>query len=312
MAHQRRFRFAVQHTHAPSGAAWTALARRAEDSGVSVLSLPDHLGDQFSPIPALAAAAAVTSRIRLSMFVLANDNRHPGILAKEITTVDALSDGRMELGMGAGWTRTEYDALGIPFDRPGIRIDRLAEAVQILRGAFTSDSFSFAGKYYKVTDLAIRPRPVQKNGIPIVLGGGGRKMLTLAAQQADIVGIAANNSLRPEMTSPLTGFAFEQVREQAGWVREAAGPRYDGIELNCRILAVAIGPDREAAARQLSAGMGIPAEDLLSSPFAFIGTLDQLETQIFRLRDSLGISYYTISQRHAEPLLPLIERLTGR
>jgi probable F420-dependent oxidoreductase len=312
MPHARKFRFAVQHTHAPNGKAWVDMARSAEDSGVSVLSLPDHLGDQFAPIPALAAAAAVTSKIRLSMFVLANDNRHPGILAKEIVTLDAISDGRIELGLGAGWTRTEYDALGMPFDSPGVRIERLGEAVKILRGTFAEEKFSFAGKHYKVTNLAIRPRPVRKAGIPIVLGGGGRKMLSLAAREADIVSIAANNRLRPDMSSPLTGFAYAQVSEQAAWVREAAGQRYEDLELNCRILAVAVRPDREAAARELSSSLGVPADELLDSPFAFIGTLGQIEDQLYRAREQLGFSYFTISQRHAAPLLPLVARLTGR
>ena len=312
MTHNRKFRFAVQHTHAPDGTAWINMARSAEDSGVSVFSMPDHLGDLFSPIPALAAVAAVTRTIKLSMFVLCNDNRHPGLLAKEIATLDAISNGRVELGLGAGWTRTEYDALGMPFDSPGTRIERLGEAVKILRGTFGDDKYSFTGKYYQVTDLAIRPRPVRPSGIPIVLGGGGRKMLSLAAREADIVSIAANNQLRPAMDSPFTGFGFKQVNEQAGWVREAAGERYASVELNVRVLAVVINPDREAAARELSSNLGVPAEDLLDSPFVFIGDLGQIEEQIVRMREQLGISYFTISQRHAAPLLPLIRRMTGR
>ena len=232
--------------------------------------------------------------------------------AKEIATLDAISNGRVELGLGAGWTRTEYDALGMPFDSPGTRIERLGEAVKIVRGAFMQEKFSFAGKHYKVTDLAIRPRPVRPSGIPIVLGGGGRKMLSLAAREADIVSIAANNQLRPAMDSPFTGFGFKQVSEQAGGVREAAGERYDNLELNVRVLAVAINPDREAAARELSSSLGVPAEDLLDSPFVFIGDLGQIEEQIVRMREQLGISYFTISQRHAAPLLPLIRRMTGR
>ena len=312
MTHHRQFRFAVQHTHAPDGAAWINMARSAEDSGVSVFSMPDHLGDLFSPIPALAAVAAVTSTIKLSMFVLCNDNRHPGLLAKEIATLDAISNGRVELGLGAGWTRTEYDALGMPFDSPGTRIERLGEAVKILRGTFGEEKYSFTGKHYQVTDLAIRPRPVRPSGIPIVLGGGGKKMLSLAAREADIVSIAANNQLRPAMDSPFTGFGFKQVSEQAGWVREVAGERYASLELNVRVLAVVINPDREAAARELSSSLGVPAEDLLDSPFVFVGDLGQIEEQIVRMREQLGISYFTISQRHAAPLLPLIRRMTGR
>jgi probable F420-dependent oxidoreductase len=312
MPRQRKFRFAVQHTHAASGEEWLAMARRAENAGVDVLSLPDHLGDQFAPLPALAAAAAVTRRIRFSMFVLNNDNRHPGMLAKEATTVDLISNGRLELGMGAGWTRDEYDALGMTFDRPGVRIARLAEAVTILRGVFTSESFSFSGEHYSVRNLAIRPRPAQKNGIPILMGGGGPKMLALAARQADIVSVAANNAQRPSMTSPLGGFALKDVAQQYAGVREAAGARFDDIEINCRVLAVAVAPDREAGAGQLSATLNVPKEDLLDSPFALIGTLDDIESQLRHLRDQFGVSYFTISHRHSAPLLPLIERLTGR
>jgi len=312
MTHPRRFRFALQLVQASSGIEWAEMARRAEADGFAVLSLPDHLGDQFAPVPALAAAAMVTSRIRFSMFVLANDNRHPGILAKEIATVDLLSGGRMELGIGAGWTKTEYDALGISFDKPSIRIERLGEAVKILRGAFTQDAVTFAGKYYRVTDLAIRPRPAQKGGIPIVMGGGGPKMLALAAREANVVSVASNNAKRPRMTDPLDGFAFDKVAAQVAGVREAAGARFDSLELNCRILAVAVTDDRVAAARQLSAQMQVPAEDLLSSPFAFIGSIDQIGAQIERQREQLAVSYYTISQRHAAPLAPLVERLTGK
>lgn len=311
MAHARRFRFAQQLVQAATGKDWAALARGAEADGFAVLSLPDHLGEQFAPIPALAAAAMVTERIRFSMFVLANDNRHPGILAKEITTVDVLSHGRMELGIGAGWTKTEYDALGMTFDKPSIRIERLGEAAKILRGAFTQDAVTFAGKYYNVTDLAIRPRPAQKGGIPILMGGGGPKMLALAAREADIVSVASNNAKRPKMTDPLDGFAFDKVAAQVAGVREAAGARFDALELNVRILAVAVTDDRDAAARQLYAQMQVPAEDLLSSPFAFIGSLAQIEDQIRRQRDQLGVSYYTVSQRHAAPLAPLVERLAG-
>ncbi|HXC39993.1 MAG TPA: TIGR03621 family F420-dependent LLM class oxidoreductase [Burkholderiales bacterium] len=312
MAHQRKFRFAIQHTHAPSGQEWLDMARRAEDSGVDVFSLPDHLGDQFAPMPALAAAAAVTSKIRFSMFVLNNDNRHPGMLAKEAATLDLISNGRLELGVGAGWTRAEYDALGMRFDKPSVRIARLAESVKILRGVFTSDSFSFSGEHYSITDLAIRPRPVQKAGIPILLGGGGKKMLTLAAQAADIVSVAANNSQRPSMTSPLSGFALKDVAEQYAWVREAAGGRFDDIEINARVLAVSVGPDRDAQVRKLAAELNLPAEDLQDSPFALVGTLEQIEGQLRALRDRFGVSYFTFSYRHSTPLLPLIGRLAGR
>jgi probable F420-dependent oxidoreductase len=311
VAHDRKFRIAIQLTHGPSGEAWLEMARKAERDGFAVLSMPDHFTEQFAPLVALSAAAAVTKSIRFSMFVLANDMRHPGMLAKEAATLDVISNGRLELGVGAGWTKTEYDALGVPFDKPSIRIERLGESVKILRGAFTGEPVSFSGKHYRVTELSIKTRPVQKR-LPILLGGGGPKMLSLAAREADIIGIASDSSKRFSMTAPLGGFALDKVKEQAGWVREAAGARYDSLELNIRILGVEVMADRDAAARKLAAQLNVPAEDLLDSPFVFLGTLEQIESQMKRMRDVLGVSYYTISQRHAEPLLPLVARITGK
>ena len=186
----------MQLTHAASGAEWVELVRRTEDEGYATISLPDHLGPQFAPIPALAAAAAVTSRVHLSMFVLANDWRNPAMLAKEVATIERLSDGRMELGIGAGWDANEYRGMGVPFDRPSVRIERLAEAVTILRGLLGGETVTFEGAHYQVHDLAVLPAPVRPGGVPITLGGGGRKMLSLAARVGDVVSIATNNSAR--------------------------------------------------------------------------------------------------------------------
>ncbi|MCB0994623.1 MAG: LLM class flavin-dependent oxidoreductase, partial [Acidimicrobiales bacterium] len=145
MAHPRRLRFALQLRDAADGPSWTGLARQAEADGYDVISMPDHLDGQLAPIPALAAAAAITERVGLSMFVLANDHRHPAVLAKEIATIDVLSGGRVELGLGAGWMESEYRAVGVAFDPPGRRIERLAEAITVVRGLFSESPFTFTG-----------------------------------------------------------------------------------------------------------------------------------------------------------------------
>jgi probable F420-dependent oxidoreductase len=310
--HARRLRFAVQLLGAPDGPAWASLVRRAEELGFDVVSLPDHHGEQFAPLPALTAAACATTRLRLSMFVLANDMRHPGVLAKEVATLDVLSGGRVELGLGAGWDQAEYDALGIPFDRPPVRIARLEEAVLAIRALLAGRAVSVRGDHYQLQGLSVRPHPVQAGGVPIVLGGGGRKVLTLAGRLADIVSVATENNGRnsPSVLGP--GIRYAAVADQIGWVRQAAGERFDQIELNLRVRLIAVGTDRVAGARAAVEGMDCSADDLLGSPFCLFGRVDEVADQLVRTRDELGISYFTISQRHMEQMAPVLARIAGR
>jgi probable F420-dependent oxidoreductase len=310
--HERRIRFAMQLSHAPTGRAWKELARRAEAEGYDVVSLPDHLGDQFGPIAALAAVAAVTDSVRLSMFVLANDLRHPAVLAKETTTLDVISDGRVELGLGAGWSAAEFAAMGIPFDRPGSRIERLGEAIALLKALFTGEKTNFEGRYYRAVDLEMRPRPVRPSGIPLVLGGGGKSMLALAVREADTVSVSTDNRSRTAAGALSDSIGWPVVSKQIDWVREVAGHRFDELEINFRVLAVAVTNDRAGAAEQLSHQFGSSPEVLLDSPFAFVGSRQQIEDQIYRARHELGVSYYTISQRHADLAAPLVAAVAGR
>jgi len=312
MPRARRLRFAVQLLSAPDGPGWAALAQKAEESGFDVVSLPDHLGEQFAPLPALTAAACATTRLRLSMFVLANDMRHPGVLAKEVATLDVLSGGRVELGLGAGWDQAEYAALGIPFDRPSVRIARLEEAVRAIRALLAGEAVSEHGEHYQLQGLSVRPRPVQAGGVPIVLGGGGRKMLSLAGRLGDIVSVAAENNGRTDPSVLGPGITRAVVENQIGWVRDAAGARFDRIELNLRVRMAAIGVDREAEARAGAVGMDCSADDLLGSPFCLLGGVDEVADQLLRTRDELGISYFTISQRHMEQMAPVVARVAGR
>jgi len=312
MSHPRLLRFAVQLLGAPDGPGWASLAQQAEKNGFDVVSLPDHFGEQFAPLPALTAAACATTRLRLSMFVLANDMRHPGVLAKEVATLDVLSGGRVELGLGAGWDRAEYTALGIPFDRPSVRIARLEESVRAVRALLVGEEVSAHGEHYQFEGLSIRPRPVQAGGVPIVLGGGGPKMLSLAGRLGDIVSLAIENNGQTDPAVLGPGIRRAAVEDQIGWVRQAAGVRFDQIELNLRVRMAAIGIDREAEARIGAQGMDCSADDLLSSPFCLLGSAEEVADQLLRTRDELGISYFTVSQRHMAQMAPVVARVAGR
>lgn len=302
-------RFALQLRDAPDKTAWLDAARQAEAEGFDVVSMPDHLDGQLGPLVALGAVAAVTERVGLSMFVLANDHRHPGVLAKEITTLDRLSDGRVELGIGAGWMESEYAAVGVPFDRAGERIERLAESIAVLRGLFSQSPFTHRGRFYSITDANLYPKPVRAAGIPLVMGGGGRKMLALAAREADIVSIATNNAARTQEQQASNGTDRSVVAEQIGWLRTAAGARLPEIELNIRVLGVSINDDLSAAGAELSAALGGTPASILDSPFVFGGSQARVLEQIERNREELGITYYTVSQRHLPLVAPIIAKL---
>ena len=223
----RPFRFGVQLRGASSGHEWREKCRRVEALGYDTLAVADHFPRGLGPFVALATAAAVTDRIRVGAFVFANDFRHPAVLAKEAATLDLLSDGRLEVGIGAGWLRSEYEATGIPFDRAGVRIDRLAEAVSLIKRLWTEDSVTFQGRFYQATDLSILPRPVQAPHPPVMVGGGGQRILSLAARHADIV--ALNPRATPEGTPDhrditagqprrsLRGYAMRPVSASRTW-----------------------------------------------------------------------------------------------
>src|SRR5882762_3911030 len=231
----RPFRFAVQEHRAPSASDWKEKARRVEGLGYSTLYLPDHFGDQMGPIAALMAAADATTSLRVGSLVFDNDYRHPVVMAKEAATLDLLSDGRFDLGLGAGWMASDYEQAGIQFDPPGRRISRLEEAIQIIKGMLAGAPFSFTGKHYEVKDIEGSPLPVQRPHPPIVLGGGAPRMLRLAAREADIVNV--NFDLREGHVNRdlvRTGLAAATDQKLA-WIREAARDRIDSIELSVTI-----------------------------------------------------------------------------
>jgi probable F420-dependent oxidoreductase len=311
MSHPRRFRFGVQAHTASSGAAWADLARRAEEIGFSTLFLPDHFGDQLAPVPALMAAADATSELRVGALVLDNDYRHPLVLAKELATLDLLSGGRLEIGLGAGWMRSDYDESGIAYDSGAERVDRFEEGLAVVAGLLGPDPLTFEGKHYRITGHNGLPKPVQEPRPPILVGGGLKRMLTLAGHHADIVGI---NPTMPNGTADAdaarSGTAEETDRKLT-WVREAAGERYDDLEMNFLNLGCFITDDHRELADKLAPMFGLTADAVLGFPHVLMGTVEEICDTIEARRERWDASYIVIQHDAMEAMAPVVARLAG-
>ena len=311
MSEPRPFRFGVQEHRAPSAKAWREKARSVEALGYTTIYLPDHFGDQLGPVAALMSAADATTTLRVGSLVFDNDYRHPVVLAKEAATLDLLSDGRLDFGLGAGWLAADYEQTGIPLDPAGTRIERMAEGLQIIKAFFAGGSVTFKGKHYAVEGVDAVPRPAQKPHPPIIVGGGGRRMLRLAAQEGDIVSVnykltegRVNRALIRTGTSGATD-------EKLGWIKEAAGERFSEIELMATVFVANVTEDRDSVAAAMAAGFGSEPRDVLETPHFLIGTIDQMIEDIRARRERYGISHIVVPDSAAEELAPIVERLTG-
>src|SRR5207253_1770645 len=245
----RPFRFGINVRTAASQAEWADKARKVEALGYAVLLVPDHLADLLAPFPALAAAAAATTRLRVGTAVLNNDFRHPALLAREAATLDVLSDGRLELGLGAGHMQSEYEQAGLAFDPGALRVERLGEAVVIAKRLLEGESVTFAGRHYRVTNHTIHPLPVQRPRPPIFIGGSAPRLLALAAKEADIVGLTGIAFRRSGAVRDVSDWKAAVVDERVRLVREVAGDRFDCIELNALVQRVVVTDDRRNAGR---------------------------------------------------------------
>lgn len=310
MAHTRRFRFGVQGRGMGPRDAWLTTLRRVEDAGYSTFLVLDHFVRGLDPIAALGAAATATETLRLGSMVMDNDFRHPVVLAKAMATIDVLSEGRLEIGIGAGWLREEYEQTGIPFDPPGVRIDRMVEAVHLMKRAFVEDSVTFAGEHYTTTNLVMPPKPVQQPWPPIVIGGGSKRILTVAGQEADIVGLTTR--ALPDGSKDNADMTAASATRKASWLREAAGDRFDELELTIMVSDVVVTDDRHAAADRLAAGLSVNGEDVLESPHLLIGTINEMVETLERRREVFGISYYVVVEGNMEKLAPVVARLAGQ
>lgn len=308
----RPFRFGVQLSSVGSAREWRDLVRKVEDLGYSTVFLPDHFVDTvFAPMPAVAIAAAHTATLRVGFLVLDNDYKHPAIVAKEAATIDVLSDGRLELGIGAGWMKSDYDALGLPYDEPKVRVDRFEEGLAVLKGCFADGPFSFAGEHYTITGYDAKPKPVQQPHPPILVGGGGKRVLSIAAREADIVGI--NPNLREGFVGPgaIQSATREQTDRKVQWIRDAAGDRFDGLELQVRYFVAAVTDDRMGLAEALAPGFGLPPEEALDAGATLVGTIDECAAQLEERRERWGTSYVVFGQDTYEAFAPLVARLAG-
>lgn len=312
MPHPRPFRFGVQLSSAGSAADWADLAREAESLGYSTLFIPDHFGDQLAPAPALAAAAAATTELRVGTLVLDNDYRHPVITAMDMATVDLLSGGRLELGIGAGWMASDYEQSGITMDDAATRVDRLAEGLTVLKGLFAPGPFSFQGKHYRIAELDGQPRPVQQPHPPFIVGGGGPRVLALAAREADIVGVnPAIRSGRADRAASHDGAAAVTDRK-LGWVREAAGERYADLELQMLLFACVITDDRAGTIEAMAPLFGLSPEDVDDYPHAWVGSVDQIADDLVARRERWDVSYLVVQGPDAmRAAAPVVARMGG-
>ena len=310
--HQRPFRFGVQAGRSTDGTGWTELARRVEATGYDVLTMPDHFDDQLAPVPALTAAAAVTTALRVGALVWDNDYKHPLVLAKELATMDVLSEGRVEIGLGAGWMIADYEQAGMPYDSAKVRIDRFVEGLAIIKGLMHDGPFSFSGEHYTITNHDGRPKPVQKPHPPVLIGGGGKRVLSIAAREADIVGINATMSagvIGPDAFSSMTA---EAVDEKVAITKTAAGDRWSDIELNVRAFLVSVTDDADQAAENIATMLGVEKSMVEHSPFALVGPPSKIVDDLLARREKWGFSYIIVGSADVDAFAPVVAQLAGR
>jgi probable F420-dependent oxidoreductase len=311
--HPRPFRFGVNLRAADSRAQWIEKAKKVEDLGFSTALVPDHIVELMPPLLSLATAAEATTTLRLGTFVLNNDFRHPVLVAREAAALDLLSDGRFELGIGAGHMQSEYDQAGIPFDPAPVRFERLGESVRIITSLLAGETTSLDGRHYQVRDHVLYPLPRQQPRPPLLIGGNGKKLLALAAREADIVGLTGLGFPKGAAVVDVTGFKPELVDERVAWVREQAGERFAGIELNVLVQRVILTDDRRQVAAELAAQWpALSADDILETPYLLIGTVDQMVESLQRSRERWGISYVATHEPFQDALAPVVARLAGR
>ncbi|HEX8305788.1 MAG TPA: TIGR03621 family F420-dependent LLM class oxidoreductase [Jatrophihabitans sp.] len=312
----RPFRFLADVSEIITGPELAARAQRAEQMGYHALVIPDHLLRQLSPVVATATVAAATSTLRVSAFVMNNDLRHPAVLAQDMASIDVLSGGRVDIAIGAGWNRPEYDAIGMAFDPTPIRQARLAESITVLKGMFSGSPFSFAGEHYTITEYTAEPVPVQRPHPPFLIGGGGRRTLTLAGQEADIVGLAPRIKANAKVDA--ASLTWAATREKIDWVRDAAGERFESLEFNIypSVWPVTVTDNLRAEAGKVidhlrsRTGAELTEDEVIDSPHLFIGSIDRLVEKFLQLREELGISSILLGD--IGELERVLERLSGR
>ena len=306
----RPFRFAVTARLAATAAEWRDKARRAEALGYDVLLMPDHLGGQFAPVPALMAAADATTRMRIGSFVFANDYRNPVLLAKEAATIDLLSDGRLDFGLGAGWHKRDYERMGVSYDPPATRVDRMVEALRLIKRLFTEDEVDFAGEHYVVRGARLTPRPVQRPRPPIMVGGGGPRLLAIAAREADIVALVPQ--VGPDGRHKIGQITAGATAAKIARVRAVAGARFDALQFNVIVLDAEVTDAARSVAERIATRLKATVNAVVHSPYFLFGSREAIRADLLEFRGRLGIGYYAIPDGAMEDFAPLVADLSGR
>ncbi|MGH2938187.1 MAG: TIGR03621 family F420-dependent LLM class oxidoreductase [Solirubrobacterales bacterium] len=291
------------------GRTWIDTVREVEDLGYASIFFPDHFDDSWGPITALASAAAVTTKVQLATAVFCTDFRHPAVLAHELTSIDQVSQGRLEVGLGAGYMLDDYQSSGIPRDRPGVRVSRLIEQVAVLRGLFAEGTFDFDGEYYKISGLQNFPAPYRAGGPPIFVAGGGPRMLRFAARHADIIGVNPFLPASENRAAARRDGVADRIDEKFTLIREMAGDRYDGLVFHAYLRHVRVTDDRIGYVESVTAKDGLALDDALTSPFILVGSVDEIVGQLLERRERWGYTYYTVQFDAAREFVPVLERL---
>lgn len=310
------FRFAVQLERPTEGRSWADSCRELEDLGYSSVLVPDHLDEGLGPIAAMASAAMVTTDLRVGSLVFDCDFRHPAVLARELATIDQISEGRLELGIGAGWKRTDYDCSGIPMDPPGVRVSRMIEHARILKGYLSGEQVDLHGEHYDVTGVAADVATHSPGGPPFIIGGGAPRLLRFAGSFADIVGV--NPSIHSgEIDSEAARDGMpERIDRKVAWVAEGASGRADGrgvddIEFNAWLAAAEITEDRDGIAALLGEMLGVDSGTALESPIVLVGTQSQVIEDLQSRRERWGYNYTVIPGDRVRDFAPIVAALAG-
>jgi probable F420-dependent oxidoreductase len=318
MTADRTFRFGVHSSDAGPGPAWADAARRVESLGFSTLFLRDHFDAQLGPLVAMTAAAVATTDLRVGCLVFDNDYRHPALLTKELATLDHVSNGRVEIGLGAGWMAPDYAQTGMTFDPPGVRVSRMQEAVTVVKALLAGGPVTFRGDHYTITDHELYPAPVQDPRPPIMIAGGGPRMLRIAAHEADIIGLnPARKSNADWADQNLADATAPATDRKLGWIREAAGDRYADLELSIVVPFVLVTDDREATATAIAESLPpdpdaeLTAAGVLASPHVLIGTVAEIADTMRERRERWDLSYYVFNDDSIDAVAPIVATLAG-
>jgi probable F420-dependent oxidoreductase len=305
------FRFGVELHSSFEGSTWADTVRELEALGYSTLFVPDHFDEGLGPITAMATAAIVTTTLNVGSLVFDCDYRHPAVLARELASIDVLSEGRLEVGLGAGWKRLDYEWSGIPMDPPKVRVDRMIEHTKIVKALFADGPVTFHGEHYTITDLVGSPRPHRPGGPPILIGGGQRRVLGFAGQVADIVGVNASIHSGEIDTAAAHDAMPARIDEKVEWLRVGAGARFDDIEINAWLAAAEITEDTSGVAELMGQLFSADPKDVLETPLTLIGSVSECAERLEARRERWGYSYTTIPGDKAHDFAPLVQKLTG-